>query len=106
MIVEYIRYRIPEHRKFEFELAYATAQSSLQRSPHCLGCEVTRSVDEPTSYIVRIEWDSVEGHRSGFARSSLFPKFLAAVRPFFGDIEEMRYYERTAVASGSRVEIA
>jgi len=94
-VIEYIRYRIAEHRKLEFELAYATAMNLLEQSPHCLGCDVARSIQEPTSYIVRIEWDSVEGHRNGFAKSPLFPKYLAAVRPFMGDIEEMRHYERT-----------
>lgn len=98
MVVEYIRYRIAEHRKLEFELAYSAAQDLLRRSPHCLGCEVSRSLDEPTSYIVRIEWDSVEGHRNGFARSSLFADYVAAVRPFLGDIEEMRYYQQVGVS--------
>jgi hypothetical protein len=50
--------------------------------------------------VVRIEWDSEEGHLSGFRQSSEFRTFLAAVGPFVSDIEEMRHYEVTQ-ASGA-----
>jgi hypothetical protein len=45
--------------------------------------------------VVRIEWDSEEGHLSGFRQSAAFRTFLEAVGPFVNDIEEMRHYEVT-----------
>jgi heme-degrading monooxygenase HmoA len=60
---------------------------------------VSRGVEEPTHYIVRIEWDSLEGHEQGFRKSREFAGFFEAVKPFFEQIEEMRHYGRTAVAS-------
>lgn len=100
MIVEYIRYRIPDGRRGEFEEAYTTAQEALLQTPHCLAYEVAHCVEEPASYVVRIEWDSLQGHVDGFRRSSIFAEFFTAVRAFFEDIEEMRHYELTAIASG------
>jgi heme-degrading monooxygenase HmoA len=81
-------------RTGEFEHAYAGAAASLEASPHCLSHEVARCVEDPESYIVRIEWDSIEGHERGFRASVEFREFLAAVRPFFDDIQEMRHYRR------------
>ncbi len=49
--------------------------------------------EEPGVYIVRIEWDSAEGHLSGFRTSPEFRSFFGAVRPFVGNIEEMHHYE-------------
>jgi hypothetical protein len=43
--------------------------------------------------VVRIEWDSVEGHEQGFRSSPQFAEFFAAVRPFFFQIEEMKHYQ-------------
>ncbi|MGH3930750.1 MAG: antibiotic biosynthesis monooxygenase family protein [Pseudonocardiaceae bacterium] len=100
MIVEYIRYQVAPERRSEFERAYAMAQSSLDQSPHCLGYEVSRCVEEPSSYVVRITWDSIEGHLEGFRKSAVFREFFTAVKPFFDDIEEMRHYELTAVRGG------
>lgn len=99
MIVEYIRYQVAEGRELELEAAYAAAAPSLDRSEHCLAYEVCRCVEAPTSIVVRIEWDSAEGHLEGFRKSAEFRDFFAAVRPFVDDIVEMRHYERTATVS-------
>ncbi len=103
MIVEYIRYTIPEDRSPAFEAAYTEARSSLDESSQCLGYELTRCVEAPTSYILRIEWDSLEGHESGFRQSAEFRRFFQYVRPFFSDIEEMRHYNVVFATSGEGV---
>ena len=100
VIVEYIRYTVPTDPSAEFEAAYAQAAPVLDADPHCLRWEVGKGVEEPEHYVVRIEWDSLDGHLQGFRRSAAFGGFFAAVRPFFDAIEEMKHYEVRA-ASGS-----
>lgn len=102
MIVEYVRYTIPADRAAAFEAAYAEAQASLAESSHCLGWELSRCTEEPSSYVLRLEWDSLSGHMEGFRQSPEFRRFFAAIRPYVGDIAEMRHYERTAV-TGKRL---
>lgn len=92
MVIEYIRYRITD-RGEQFERAYAEAGKSLDASAHCLAYEVSRGVEEAESYIVRIDWDSLEGHEQGFRQSPEFRAFFASVQPFVSEIEEMRHYE-------------
>jgi quinol monooxygenase YgiN len=99
MIAEYIRYTIAADQSQAFEAAYATAAASLDASPHCAFYELARCADAPDAYILRIEWDSREGHEQGFRSSPEFGPFLAAVRPFIGRIDEMRHYAPTAVGS-------
>jgi quinol monooxygenase YgiN len=101
MIVEYIRYAIPPDRQDAFERGYAEAAVPLAASSHCLGYELSRCADDPTRYVLRIEWDSAEGHLQGFRRSPEFRAFFAAVRPFVDDITEMRHYAPTAVRSAA-----
>lgn len=96
MIIEYIRYKIPEARRKEFEAAYDQAQASLNASSHCLAYEISHGIEELDNYIVRIEWDSEEGHMKGFRTSPEFQPFFAAVRPFFNDIQDMKHYAITA----------
>lgn len=97
MIVEYIRYLIPADRQRAFEAAYGEAQAALARSPHCLRWELAHCTEDATSYILRIEWDSLAGHLQGFRQSPEFRPLFAAIRPYVGDIEEMRHYELTPV---------
>src|SRR6476659_53836 len=92
MVVEYIRYTIPADRAAAFEDAYARAGAILTADDHCLGHEIARGVENPERYVVRIEWDSVEGHEQGFRKSAAFGEFFALVKPFFEAIEEMTHY--------------
>ena len=95
MVVEYIRYTIDEGRAEAFQQAYGRAAEALEASENCERYEVTRCTEELTQYVVRIEWDSEEGHLSGFRESPEFRSFFGAVGPFVNDIEEMRHYQVT-----------
>ena len=97
MIIEYIRYRISPDRQTVFETAYQDAGKILEASEHCLSYELARCTDEPGSYVVRIEWDSIEGHLQGFRRHPAFGTFFAAVGPFVNDIQEMRHYQALTI---------
>ncbi|MDT0344635.1 group II truncated hemoglobin [Streptomyces litchfieldiae] len=100
--VEYIRYRIPTGGGPAFEEAYRRAAVPLAAAPECVDFELTRCVEEPESYILRIRWTSVEAHLEGFRRGEHFGAFFAEIRPYVSAIEEMRHYEPTGVAgSGS-----
>ena len=101
MIVEYIRYAVPAEQAAAFEDAYRRAGSLLEADSHCLAFEVARGLEEPAHFIVRIEWDSLDGHEQGFRSSPRFREFFAAVKPFFSEIEEMKHYEVRAATGGS-----
>jgi heme-degrading monooxygenase HmoA len=99
MIVEYIRYALEEHGGDALVAAYGRAQQQLDASPNALAWELARCADDPSAYVLRIEWDSAEGHMDGFRKGPHFPGFLSEIRPFIGEIVEMRHYEPTPVAS-------
>lgn len=99
MIVEYIRYTIPADQRPAFEQGYTQAQEALRTSPHCLRYELAQCMDDPSEYILRIEWDSVDGHMQGFRTSPEFRTFFTAVRPFVNAITEMRHYTRTPIST-------
>jgi len=47
----------------------------------------------PEHFVVRIEWNSIEGHAQGFRASPQFGEFFSAVEPFFDQIQEMKHYQ-------------
>ncbi|MCB9610735.1 MAG: antibiotic biosynthesis monooxygenase [Polyangiaceae bacterium] len=98
MIVEYVRYRIPTDPA-AFLAAYQAAASSLAASPDCLGWDLRRCSEDGACFILRIEWHSISAHLEGFRKSPAFGAFLAHVRPYIEQIEEMRHYEATDVSS-------
>jgi quinol monooxygenase YgiN len=102
MIVEYTRYNIDSTRREPFETSYNKAVRSLEASSHCLAYELSHCTDDPDRYILRIEWDSEEGHLKGFRSSPEFRAFFAAVQPFVKDIDEMRHYEVLSASTKSK----
>ena len=96
MIIEYIRYNISENDRAAFEQAYKDAGKVMLASSHCLGYEITHGSEEPEHYVVRIKWDSLDGHMQGFRQEPGFQEFFGLVKPFYTSIEEMKHYEIVA----------
>ena len=104
MIVEYIRYRIEQADAADFEAAYQRAAVPLAAAPQCVDFELSRCVDEPEWYVLRITWTSAEDHMRGFRGGEHFGAFFAEIKPYLQSVEEMRHYRRTAVhGAGSSV---
>lgn len=59
--------------------------------------------EEPDQFILRLEWDSEDGHLKGFRSSPEFGAFFAHVRPYVHDIEEMRQHKLTQVVGKNGV---
>ncbi|MDH6217291.1 group II truncated hemoglobin [Streptomyces pseudovenezuelae] len=95
--VEYVRYRIPETRSAEFLAAYTRAAAQLAAAPECVDYELARCEEDFEHFILRIVWTSTEDHLKGFRSSELFPGFLAEIRPYIENIDEMRHYKPTSV---------
>jgi hemoglobin len=92
VILEYIRYRVPDGEKFE--AAYRRAVVPLGKAPQCLDYELSRCADEPGSYILRITWTSAQGHLEDFWNGEHFKAFFTEIQPYVSNIEEMRHYEQ------------
>jgi quinol monooxygenase YgiN len=99
MIVEYVRYTIPDEQHQAFMNAYREASDELDASPHCLAYELSRCSEQSTRYVLRIEWDSLNGHLVGFRKGPSFPSFCAKVRPFFEHIDDMSHFLVTDIVS-------
>lgn len=98
MIVEYMRYKI-EGDVAAFEQSWVEAAKFLDREEHCLSYELSRCEEDPTLYILRIEWTSTDAHTKGFRRSAEFPQFLRCIRPYLKNVAEMQHYAPTTVRS-------
>lgn len=97
MVPEVLRYKIPAQQTEAFERDYAQAGESLKASPHCLGFELLRSGKDPELYLLKILWDSAEGHLQGFRQSEQFRSFLGHIRAYIPNLLEMEHYGATEV---------
>ncbi len=96
MIVEYLRYSVPEEQRTHFEKDYSAAIEPLMSSDYAISMDVSRCLEDPTQYILRIEWTSAEDHMQKFRGSEPFREFFSFIKPYLPMIDEMRHYERIA----------
>ena len=97
MTIEYIRYDLVAHQSEEFLHAYGVAADALRAAPECMAFELAQCEEAPRSFVLRIEWQSTAAHLHGFRKGPQFPPFLAAIKPFVGEIAEMRHYSPTSL---------
>ncbi|WP_202910438.1 putative quinol monooxygenase [Hymenobacter sediminis] len=77
MTVEYVRYRIdPEQQPSSVEAIHQVNQLPAI-APDCLNYQLAHCEEEPTLFIWRIEWASVEQHLNGFRKSPEFRLFFS-----------------------------
>jgi heme-degrading monooxygenase HmoA len=98
MIVEYVRYVIPEDQGGELRAVYQEAGRILSANEHCMAWELSRCVEDPDQHVVRIVWDSQAGHEEGFRASPAFTDFIALLGRFGPYNQGMAHYEVVAQA--------
>jgi hypothetical protein len=59
-----------------------------------LGWEIRRGIEDPGQYVIRIEWDSVDGHMRGFRESEPFQDFYGELSAFAEYRLQMSHFER------------
>lgn len=56
----------------EFEAAFAEAKHVIASAKGCRSVSISRSAENPTNYLLLVEWDSVDDHMVGFRESEAF----------------------------------
>lgn len=94
MTVEYIRYEIPSAKHADFIAAYAAAKAPLMSSDYAKAYDICQCDEDPSQFILRIEWTSAKDHMDQFRGSPEFRAFFTHIKPYVGNIVEMRHYTR------------
>jgi len=84
MIEEVADLRIQPDQQQAFEVAiHKGVTTVIAKAKGFCGYSVSRSIETPTRYLLRIQWETVEDHTVGFRESPLFAQWRAIVSPFF-----------------------
>ena len=86
------RAEIPVTDPLTFEQVLPEAVPLLRSAAGCHGVRVLRGVEQPSTYLLLIEWESVEAHVS-FTKTDAFGKFVGLVRAHFAGPSTMNHFE-------------
>ncbi|MGH9102035.1 MAG: antibiotic biosynthesis monooxygenase family protein [Acidimicrobiales bacterium] len=93
MVTEHAVLHVDPERAAEFEEAIGRGIRFPQRSAGFRRARLLKGIEQPGTYLLLIEWDSVEAHTEEFRRSSLFAEWRAAVGVHFVSDPEVAHFE-------------
>ena len=93
MILERALFAIKPGHAEDFALAFAQAAPLIRAAKGCRKAEMHRGIENPDSFILLVEWDSVEDHTDGFRGSDAFTQWRALLGPHFASPPAVEHYE-------------
>ena len=92
MVLEIARFSIVPGREGDFAEAYAQGRELLLATPGCRTIRMTRGIESPSTFVLMVEWDSLDDHEVGFRQSDRFPAWRALIGPFFAEAPFVEHY--------------
>jgi quinol monooxygenase YgiN len=83
MITEIAYITIDPVNAAKFEAAVAEASAVLRQAKNCHGMSLERVIEDPSSYNLRVQWDTVDDHMKVFRESAGFARWRELAGPYF-----------------------
>ncbi len=91
MIIEHALLRVGEDRGDAFAAAVRAAFPLIESAPGCHGAEVRVQHEDPSIYLLIVQWDSVQAHQA-FRASALYERWRAATHHFYAVPPEVTHF--------------
>lgn len=93
MVVEQVPIEVIPGREAEFEAAFDEARHHVAGARGFRSLRLSRCVENPSSYLLLIEWDTLADHVDGFRNSEAFTAWRALVGPLWDPPPTVRHFE-------------
>ncbi len=99
MILEQAIFQIKPGSEKEFEAALEQAKEVISQAAGFRSLKLLRGIEQPSTYLLLNEWDTVEDHMQGFRESDLFARWRELIGPYFAAAPAVEHYEAPVVTS-------
>lgn len=87
-------------REAEFEAAFAQALPLIRATDGFLNLSLSRSIESPSSYLLLVEWESVEAHTVGFRGSDRYLRWRELLHRFYEPFPVVEHFAEVSSAAG------
>lgn len=94
VITEHAILPIVPGREAEFELAFGTARGIIESMPGFLSLTLSRGIESGSSYLLLVEWESLEDHTVGFRESPRYEDWRALLHHFYEPFPVVEHFVR------------
>jgi heme-degrading monooxygenase HmoA len=99
MILEQAVIEIKPGSEHTFEAALEEATAVISQATGFRSLKLLRGIEQPSTYLLLNEWDTLEDHTRGFRESDLFVRWRELIGPYFAGAPEVQHYDAPVVVS-------
>ncbi|HUZ20094.1 MAG TPA: antibiotic biosynthesis monooxygenase [Acidimicrobiales bacterium] len=97
MITEHAVIAVRPGTEEEFARAFEEeARPVIAAAPGVGGAQLLRGIERPSTFLLLVEWESVEAHMEAFRNSPAFSEWRRIVGPFFDGTPEVEHFRPAA----------
>ncbi len=98
MILEHALLPVKPGQEEEFERAFEIARKLIEASPGFLRLTLSRGVESPGSYLLLVEWESIDAHLVGFRGSPAFLEWRRLLHHFYEPAPVVEHFTPVSTA--------
>lgn len=98
MVLEHAVLHIRAGEEAAFEAAFDEARHLIAGAPGFTGLRLARCVEEPSTYLLLVEWVSIAAHIEGFRGSPAFEQWRALLHHFYDPPPLVEHFTTAATA--------
>ena len=92
MVTESVVLRVLPGREADYEAAFRIAEPLLARQAGHRSHSLKRGIEDPSTYLLTVEWDSVDDHERGFRGSVDYQEWRRLLHPFYVELPPVPHY--------------
>jgi heme-degrading monooxygenase HmoA len=98
MITEHAVLPVIPGRAAEFIEAMDRAKGIIAASSGFISLRVARCVEQPDSFLLLVEWETLEDHTVGFRGSDAYQEWRALLHHFYDPLPVVEHFETVVTA--------
>jgi heme-degrading monooxygenase HmoA len=98
MITEHALLPVIPGQEEEFVETMDRAKAIIAASPGFVSLRVSRCVERPSTFLLLVEWESLEAHTEGFRGSDAYEEWRSMLHHFYDPFPTVEHFETVATA--------
>jgi len=101
MVLEQALLPVLPGKEAEFEAAFGQAQRIIASMPGFLGLTLSRCMERRSTYLLLVQWQTLEDHTEGFRGSEEYQQWRGLLHHFYDPSPSVEHYERVLEAGAT-----
>jgi heme-degrading monooxygenase HmoA len=92
MVLEHALLDVISGLEVEFEEAFSRARDVISKSPGFISLKIVRGIERPSSYLLLVEWETLEDHTIGFRQSARYAEWREILHHFYDPFPVVEHF--------------